>query len=158
MGSQKGTRIEQPKVLPRSVNSPVGEQFARPTRRVNDPVNSRKKNEGDLDGKKKELQEKIESDGVLINSLQSEVLELKAELDKVNRLNIELQFNNKKLSEDLAAAEEKITALTTRDQVRIYKPMFDYCEFCKISFAFVTFMLHTHIILHLKCWLISKEV
>lgn len=133
MGSQKGTRIEQPKVLPRSVNSPVGEQFARPTRRVNDPVNSRKKNEGDLDGKKKELQEKIESDGVLINSLQSEVLELKAELDKVNRLNIELQFNNKKLSEDLAAAEEKITALTTRDQVRIYKPMFDYCEFCKIS-------------------------
>ncbi|XP_057486497.1 protein CHUP1, chloroplastic [Actinidia eriantha] len=47
-----------------------------------------------------------------ISNLQSEVLELKAELDKAQSLNAHLQSHNTKLSQDLAAAHAKIAALT----------------------------------------------
>ncbi|XLU31701.1 hypothetical protein S245_067767, partial [Arachis hypogaea] len=40
--------------------------------------------------------------------LKSEVVVLKAELDRVKGLNVELESKNKKLSEDLAAAEAKM--------------------------------------------------
>ncbi|XP_019455659.1 PREDICTED: protein CHUP1, chloroplastic-like isoform X1 [Lupinus angustifolius] len=57
---------------------------------------------------KKELQEKLEVSDNLIKDLQSEVLKLKAELDKVKSLNVKLESQNRKLSEDLAAAEAKV--------------------------------------------------
>lgn len=46
----------------------------------------------------------------LIRDLQSEVLELKTDLDKAQRLNEELQLRNRKLSEELAAAEAKLAS------------------------------------------------
>ncbi|CAL0306912.1 unnamed protein product [Lupinus luteus] len=56
----------------------------------------------------KELQEKLEVSDNLIKDLQSEVLDLKAELDKVKILNVKLESQNKKLTEDLAAADAKV--------------------------------------------------
>ncbi|XP_058203493.1 protein CHUP1, chloroplastic [Rhododendron vialii] len=85
------------------------EQFSRPTRRQNTPdlKNS------DLGGKK-ELDEKVDQEKrkseTLIRDLQTEVLELKADLDKAQRLNEELQLCNRKLSEELAAAEAKLAS------------------------------------------------
>lgn len=84
------------------------EQFSRPTRRQHTPdlKNS------DLGGKK-ELDEKVDQEmksETLIRDLQTEVLELKADLDKAQRLNEELQLCNRKLSEELAAAEAKLTS------------------------------------------------
>jgi hypothetical protein len=106
-------------VVGRSVNRPGSEQFARPRRQrpVLDPINASRRNEEE--SYKKGLHEKLELSETLINDLQSEVLALKVELDKANGLNQELELQNKKLTEDLAAAEAKVSALNTRHQVRI---------------------------------------
>lgn len=89
---------------------------SRPRRRVGSE-------EDDTDGKKKkkkELQEKLEVSENLIKDLQSEVLALKAELDKVKSLNVELESQNTKLTQDLAAAEAKIAAVgSSSGKVRI---------------------------------------
>lgn len=113
MGSQDVT------VVGRSVNRPGSEQFARPRRQrpVLDPINASRRNEEE--SYKKGLHEKLELSETLINDLQSEVLALRVELDKANGLNQELELQNKKLTEDLAAAEAKVSALNTRHQVRI---------------------------------------
>ncbi|KAF1866996.1 hypothetical protein Lal_00049423 [Lupinus albus] len=58
--------------------------------------------------KEKELQEKLDVSDTLIKDLQSQVLELKAELDKVKSLNVKIESWNRKLTEDLAAAEAKV--------------------------------------------------
>lgn len=95
------------------------EQFSRPTRRQHTPdlKNS------DLGGKK-ELDEEVDQEKkkseTLIRDLQTEVLELKADLDRTQRLNEELQLCNRKLSEELAAAEAKLasTLITPPQQVR----------------------------------------
>ncbi|CAL0330239.1 unnamed protein product [Lupinus luteus] len=58
--------------------------------------------------KEKELQERLEVSENLIKHFQSEVFELKAELDKVKTLNLKLESQNRKLTEDLAAAEAKV--------------------------------------------------
>ncbi|KAI5572320.1 hypothetical protein BDE02_10G004500 [Populus trichocarpa] len=103
-------------VVGRSVNRPGSEQFARPRRQrpVLDPINASRRNEEE--SYKKGLHEKLELSETLINDLQSEVLALKVELDKANGLNQELELQNKKLTEDLAAAEAKVSALNTRHQ------------------------------------------
>ncbi|KAG6758764.1 hypothetical protein POTOM_035223 [Populus tomentosa] len=103
-------------VVGRSVNRPGSEQFARPRRQrpVLDPINASRKNEEE--SYKKGLHEKLELSETLINDLQSEVLALRVELDKANGLNQELELQNKKLTEDLAAAEAKVSALNTRHQ------------------------------------------
>ena len=64
---------------------------ARPRRRVGD-FGSRKSEDDDSHGKKKKelLQEKLEVSENLIKSLQSEVLALREELDRVKSLNVEL--------------------------------------------------------------------
>lgn len=100
-------------VVSRTRNSrPAVEQFARPRqRRPSDPCCRRNEKEDDPDGKSKAS---LQSE-TLIQNLQSEVLALKAELDKAQSLNVELQSQNKKLSHDLAAAEAKIAAFTNRD-------------------------------------------
>lgn len=103
-------------VVGRSVNRPGSEQFARPRRQrpVLDPINASRRNEEE--SYKKGLHEKLELSETLINDLQSEVLALKVELDKANGLNQELELQNKKLTEDLAAAEAKVSVLNTRHQ------------------------------------------
>ena len=63
--------------------------------------------------------EKLEASESLIKNLQSEVLALKAELEKVKGLNVELESNNRKLTEDLAAAEAKVVSLSGNEKVRI---------------------------------------
>ncbi|KAL2338868.1 hypothetical protein Fmac_013314 [Flemingia macrophylla] len=62
----------------------------------------------DDDKKKKELEEKLELSENLIKTLQSEVLALREELNRVKSLNVELQSHNTKLTQDLAAAQSKI--------------------------------------------------
>ncbi|MED6175065.1 hypothetical protein PIB30_074978 [Stylosanthes scabra] len=71
--------------------------------------------DGVVKKKEKELQEKekVEVSETLIKDLMSEVEALKAELDKVKGLNIELESKNKKLGDDLAAVEAKILAVGT---------------------------------------------
>lgn len=115
LGSQKGRELEEPKAVGRPGHRPAVEQFARPRRqRSVDP--SCKKIDDDPDGKK-ELQNKLEKSEILIKNLQSEVFNLKAELDKALGFNVQLQSLNKKLTDDLVAAEAKIAALSTRDLV-----------------------------------------
>ncbi|XP_027360097.1 uncharacterized protein LOC113868570 isoform X3 [Abrus precatorius] len=92
LGTQKGREVEEAKVVARFVS------------RHRDKVDPDEKN-------KKELMEKLEVSESLIKNLQSEVLALKAELDKVKSLNVELESHKKKLTEDLAAAEAKVVTL-----------------------------------------------
>ncbi|KAF5941421.1 hypothetical protein HYC85_019063 [Camellia sinensis] len=131
----QSSQKEAVKAVGRSGNRPVVEQFARPrplprrqrlttsttttttTTYPNSNSNSNNKvNESDdLDWKKRaeELLEKLDRNETLITNLQSEVLELKTELDKAQSFNAELQSHNSKLSEDLAAAHSKIATLST---------------------------------------------
>ncbi|XP_012084221.1 protein CHUP1, chloroplastic [Jatropha curcas] len=106
LGSQNGV-----KVVARSVNRPVVEQFAKPRRLPQLDSSARRKEEGD-----KELQERLQLNEILIKDLQSQVLALKAELDKAQSSNDELELQNKKLAQDLAAAEAKVAAFHIRDQ------------------------------------------
>ncbi|KAH7513543.1 hypothetical protein FEM48_Zijuj12G0211400 [Ziziphus jujuba var. spinosa] len=135
LGSQKGgglgrRELEESKAVVR--RHPVAvEQFARPRRHqrsasVMDPTTP-KKIEHDppsqlhrISNKKKsnseqELQEKLEMSQSFIRNLESEMLSLKAELDKARAFNLELQSHNDKLTRDLAAAEAKVQALSSRD-------------------------------------------
>ncbi|KAK7328573.1 hypothetical protein VNO77_22685 [Canavalia gladiata] len=112
VGTQKGNNreAEEAKVVARFVSRHVVEQFARPRTVVGDFALKRDKE--DPDGKnKKELMEKLKVNESLVKNLQSEVLALKAELDKVKNLNVELESHNKKLTQDLAAAEAKVVTL-----------------------------------------------
>ncbi|KAJ9181722.1 hypothetical protein P3X46_005788 [Hevea brasiliensis] len=112
IGSQKARDNEDVRVVARSVNRPVVEQFARPRRQR--PVDSTAtRNEQETT---KELRERLELKESLVKDLQSEVSALKVELDKAHSLNKELEWQNKKLALDLSAAEAKIAAFNTRDQ------------------------------------------
>ncbi|XP_027330735.1 protein CHUP1, chloroplastic isoform X1 [Abrus precatorius] len=97
VGSQKGREAEEAKVV----------VVSRPRRRVGDLGLRKSEDDDDHDGKK-ELQEKLEVSEDLIKNLESEVLALKAELDKVKSLSVELESQNRKLTQDLAVAEAKI--------------------------------------------------
>ncbi|CAB4262422.1 unnamed protein product [Prunus armeniaca] len=115
LGSQKSKELEETKAVGRPGNRQVAEQFARPRpQRPADP--NSKRNEDHPHEKNRELQEKFCMSESLIMNLQAEVLALKAELDKAQGLNVELQSQNKNLTEKLAAAEAKIAAFTTREQ------------------------------------------
>ncbi|RDY14163.1 Protein CHUP1, chloroplastic [Mucuna pruriens] len=85
---------------------------AKPRRRLGD-FGLRKSEDDDPDGKKKkkELQEKLEVSENLIKSLQSQVLALREELDRVKSFNVEIQSHNTKLTQDLAAAQAKIATV-----------------------------------------------
>ncbi|KAK4266017.1 hypothetical protein QN277_026994 [Acacia crassicarpa] len=114
VGSQKVKETEETKiVMGRFMNRPAMEQFARPRRRSGDF--SSRKNEDDPSGKK-ELVQKLDLSENLIKNLESEVVALKAELDKVKSLNVELESQNRKLTENLAAAEAKLVAVSTREK------------------------------------------
>ncbi|XP_074383101.1 INCREASED PETAL GROWTH ANISOTROPY 1-like protein 2 isoform X2 [Apium graveolens] len=106
-GSQNGREFEEVKHVHRSVNRVVVESYARPKK------NLKKRSDVDLVDVKKGLEEKLDQKENLIRELQSELLELKAELGRSQSLNVELQSQNKKLSEDLALAQANNTVLTT---------------------------------------------
>ncbi|KAF8017677.1 hypothetical protein BT93_H2771 [Corymbia citriodora subsp. variegata] len=122
-GSQKGRELEEAKTGGRlGAARAVVEQFARPRRLrlglSSVTSTSRRSENGVMDGNKKkceELQEKFDIHGNLVKSLQSEVLALKAELERALSLNVELDSKNRKLTEDLAAAEDKIATLSSFD-------------------------------------------
>ncbi|XP_012573389.1 INCREASED PETAL GROWTH ANISOTROPY 1-like protein 2 isoform X2 [Cicer arietinum] len=91
--SQKGTKeAEEAKIV-----------VVRPRRR--------RTNDDPDEKEKKEMVEKLEMSDNLIKNLESEVKALKAELDKVKNLNVELESQNVKLTQNLAAAEAKIAAV-----------------------------------------------
>lgn len=126
-GSQQGRELEEAKTGGRpGLARAVVEQFARPRRlrlgASSVTSTSRRNEDGAMDGNKKkceELQEKFELTENLVKSLQSEVLALKAELEKALSLNVELDSKNRKLTEELAAAEDKVATLSSFDQVRV---------------------------------------
>ncbi|CAE5959623.1 unnamed protein product [Arabidopsis arenosa] len=106
----------------RSVNRPaVVEQFGCPRRPI-----SRKSEESVMalaavaeDEKRKkmeELEEKLVVNESLIEDLQLQVLNLKTELEEARNSNAELELKNKKLSQDLASAEAKISSLSSNDK------------------------------------------
>ncbi|XP_050373342.1 protein CHUP1, chloroplastic [Argentina anserina] len=115
LGSQKCKELEEFKVVGSSRKTLVVEQFAKP-RRQRPVMEANCRNEDDPQRKMKEMQEKIEVSESLIMNLQAEVLGLKAKLDKEKGLNLELQSQNRKLGENLAAAEVKIAALNSPQQ------------------------------------------
>ncbi|XP_065863990.1 protein INCREASED PETAL GROWTH ANISOTROPY 1 [Euphorbia lathyris] len=82
------------------------EQFSRPRRPRQVDSGARRIEEDTVTVTNKELQEKE----FLIKELQSQVLSLKAELDKAHSLNKELDSHNKKLAHDLA----EVAAFNTR--------------------------------------------
>ncbi|CAJ1975686.1 unnamed protein product [Sphenostylis stenocarpa] len=117
MGTQRGREAEEAKVVSRVVRPHVVELFARPRSAVGNFALKRDKE--DHDGKsKKELTEKLEVSESLIKNLQSEVLALKAELEKVKSLNVELESDNRKLTEDLAAAESKVVSFSGSEKMK----------------------------------------
>ncbi|CAN6726734.1 unnamed protein product [Malus baccata var. baccata] len=118
LGSQKSKELEEKKVVGRIGYRQAAEQSSRQRRlRAVEPNSKRNdSNEDDPHGKNRELQEKLEMSESLIAGLRAEVAALKAELDKTQGFNVELQSQNKKLSRNLAAAEAKIAAFTTPEQ------------------------------------------
>ncbi|GAV85338.1 hypothetical protein CFOL_v3_28776 [Cephalotus follicularis] len=77
---------------------------------------ARKNEDGVADEEKKELQEKLQFNENLIKDLQSQLLTLKAELDKAQNLNAELESQNRKLTKDIAVSPNEIAALNNRHQ------------------------------------------
>ena len=124
VGSHKDDEV---KVFGRSLNRPVVEQFARPRRQRIVDANPGKIEDGLMDKKKKEFEEKLMLSENLVKDLQSEVFALKAEFVKAQSLNAELEKQNKKLVEDLVAAEAKIASLSSREQVGSIFWCFDHC-------------------------------
>ena len=118
VGTHRGREAVEAKAVSRFMRPHAVEQFARPRSAVGDFAMKRDKEEPD--GKsKKELMEKLEVSESLIKNLQSEVLALKAELEKVKGLNVELESHNRKLSKDIAAAESKVISLGGNEKVRV---------------------------------------
>nr|XP_028951235.1 protein CHUP1, chloroplastic-like isoform X2 [Malus domestica] len=118
LGSQKSKELEEIKIVGRTGNRQAAEQFSRPRRLRAVESNSKRNglNEDDPHGKNRELEEKLEMSESLIAGLRAEVAALKAELDKTQGFNVELQSQNESLSRNLAAAEAKISASATPEQ------------------------------------------
>ncbi|XP_012482303.1 protein CHUP1, chloroplastic isoform X2 [Gossypium raimondii] len=86
----------------------VVEQFGKPRRSSANSSSTTEKNSA-VD----ELREKLSCSEGLVKDLQTQVMGLRAELDGARSLNMELESLNRKLKEDLAAAEDKIAALSS---------------------------------------------
>ncbi|XP_022721845.1 uncharacterized protein LOC111279191 isoform X2 [Durio zibethinus] len=100
----------------------VVEQFARPRRFSTNLISKSEENtvateKNSVD----ELREKLSCSEALVKDLRAQMLGLGAELDGARSLNIELESLNRKLNEDLAAAEAKIAALASPDQVQLQR-------------------------------------
>ncbi|OMO53382.1 hypothetical protein CCACVL1_28678 [Corchorus capsularis] len=93
----------------------VVEQLARPRRLISTNLinKSQEKTGANID----ELTEKLNCSEALVKDLRTQMLDLKAELDGARSLNMELESINRKLNEDLTAAQAKLAALASRHQV-----------------------------------------
>ncbi|XP_077232673.1 INCREASED PETAL GROWTH ANISOTROPY 1-like protein 2 isoform X2 [Tasmannia lanceolata] len=112
LGVHKSREMEETRPMGRPGNRPV-EQYARLRQRT-DP--NCKKVEDDSDGKRKELQQRLDLSEKLVKELQSEIHNLTGEMEKLQSLNAELMLQNRQFVEDLSASEAKISALSTHDQ------------------------------------------
>lgn len=116
----RSQKLDEAKVSGRSVNRPVVEQFARPRRpRITDSCSAKNSEDGVVNKVKKELEEKLSLSENLVKDLQAEVLALKTELDKAQSLNAELEKQKNKITGDLVAAQAKIAALSSPEQVSV---------------------------------------
>ncbi|XP_072954061.1 INCREASED PETAL GROWTH ANISOTROPY 1-like protein 2 isoform X2 [Typha angustifolia] len=112
VGSPKEKEVEDSKIMGRPANRVV-EQYASLRRRGD--LNYRG-SEHEADEKSEELQRRLDASEGLVRELQSEVSALKAQLQKLQGINIELETQKKKLGEELCAAEEKIKHLECHSQ------------------------------------------
>ncbi|EHA8586811.1 hypothetical protein COCNU_scaffold000979G000010 [Cocos nucifera] len=110
VGAPKGREIENLKITSRPGNR-VAEQYAWLRRRGD--INCRGSDDEAV-VRSKNCQDEKER---LVKELQHEVVELRAQLERLQGLNVQLESQNKKLGEDLLAAEEKIRALERSKQV-----------------------------------------
>ncbi|XVE82377.1 hypothetical protein DITRI_Ditri15bG0143400 [Diplodiscus trichospermus] len=100
----------------------VVEQFGRPRRATASLISKCEENRSATEKNSvDELRQKLSSSEALVKDLQSQMLGLRAELDGARSLNTELESLNRKLYEDLAAAEAKIAALARADEVQLQK-------------------------------------
>ncbi|XWS14309.1 hypothetical protein CRYUN_Cryun36dG0111100 [Craigia yunnanensis] len=100
----------------------VVENFARPRRANANLISKSEENTSAIEKNRvDELREKLNCSEALIKDLRSQMLGLRAELDGAQSLNMELESLNRKLNEDLAAAEAKIAALGGPYQVQLQK-------------------------------------
>lgn len=97
----------------------VVEQYARLQRQGDTHFRG---SEDEAGGKTKELQRRLDEKEGLVKELQSEVVGLRAQLEKLQGFNLQLESQNKKLGEDLLAAEGKVRALQRSEQVKILSP------------------------------------
>ncbi|OWM67373.1 hypothetical protein CDL15_Pgr000825 [Punica granatum] len=144
-GPQKSREAEEPRVVAAvTVAARAGptraaataEQFARP-RRV-------RAVEGAEEKWRREMKEKVEMSENLIKNLECEVSGLRMQLEKARSLNSELESKNQKLSEDLAAAENKIAALSSRELQDFcrYPSLLGFSDFrCHLPFSLGVFYL-----------------
>ncbi|GMJ12342.1 hypothetical protein HRI_004903400 [Hibiscus trionum] len=107
----------------------VVEQFGRPRRPNVAKENTSSTEKNGVDG----LREKLSCSEGLVKDLQAQMMGLRAELDGARSLNMELEFINRKLREDLAAAEAKLAALSSphrpdpvSDQVQLQESNGEY--------------------------------
>ncbi|CAL9754176.1 unnamed protein product [Musa acuminata subsp. burmannicoides] len=110
VGDPKERNREEAKV----VGSQDVEQYARLRRRAD---TSCRGSEDGASTKMRELQTRLDESERLLRDSQSEVLALRAQIEKLQVLNVELESQKKKLEESLSAAEAKIKALEKHDQV-----------------------------------------
>ncbi|WOL03232.1 protein CHUP1, chloroplastic isoform X2 [Canna indica] len=96
----------------------VVEQYARLRRRAADA--NWKASEDGANAKTKELQNRAEESERLVREMQSEVSAQKDQIEKLQLLNVELELQNKKLQQDLAAAESKIKTLEKPDKMESF--------------------------------------
>ncbi|KAJ0980026.1 hypothetical protein J5N97_015500 [Dioscorea zingiberensis] len=113
VGAPGEREMDDPKIVSRTGNRAV-EHYARLRRR------SDANHKGvDIDGKTKELQQRLEASESLVNRLQSEALMMRAQLEKMHGHNLELEAQKKQLTESLLAAQAKISAYENLDQVAV---------------------------------------
>ncbi|RZR81103.1 hypothetical protein BHM03_00007257 [Ensete ventricosum] len=110
VGDPKERNREEAKV----VGGQDVEQYARLRRRAD---TSCRESEDGASTKMRELQTRLDESERLSRDSQSEVLALKAQIEKLQVLNVELGSQKKKLEESLSAAEAKIKALEKHNQV-----------------------------------------
>lgn len=70
--------------------------------------------------KVKELQSRVDESGRLLRDSQSQVLALKAQIERLQVINAELESQKKKLEEDLSAAQAKIKIREKHDRVQLF--------------------------------------
>ncbi|KAG9459968.1 hypothetical protein H6P81_004476 [Aristolochia fimbriata] len=114
LGAQKGRETEDTKLTDRPrYNNRTVEQHAKIRRRP-DPAS--KSYDADKDVKRNELQLRLEESEKLVMNLQAEVSGLKAQLEKLQILNVELESQNRQFRDDLATAEAKISTLLSQQK------------------------------------------